>query len=90
MATVDVTIQASKELYELGQGIKGFLAALKEESKDGLDVTDIGAVLAAAMTSLVPALDGVTDIADEIKDDPQAAIYAAVTLAEGIFEVVKS
>ena len=79
MATIQVTLEASKELSELGQGLAKFLAAVKLATADGFQVgADLPPLISAAVAELVPAVQGVTLIADEAKDKKAFANAIAV------------
>lgn len=78
---VTVSVQASKEALELGQGVAKFLGKVLKALDDGWQPgQDIPVVITAAIGDLVPALDGVTLMADEFKDNP-AAFYMALGLS---------
>ena len=77
METKVISVVVSKELSELGEGVARFLAVLKQEAQDGFDVSDISSILSSAMTDLLPALEGVTLVQDELKQDPVAFTNAA-------------
>jgi hypothetical protein len=76
MATIDVTVRVSKELSELGDGVSRFLKVLKEEAADGFDVTDLSDIVASAISDLLPAMDGVTELAAELESDQEAFVNA--------------
>jgi len=81
MSTLKVTVEVSKELYELGQGVAAFVASLRDAVEDGWQVgEDLPVAMAAALSTLVPALDGITEIDDEIAAN-RAASARAVSLA---------
>lgn len=88
MATVERTITCSKELTELGDGVAKFLKILKEESKDGFDISDISTILASAMTDLLPAMDGVTEISQEAEGDRGAFVNASALCGAKIINAV--
>lgn len=72
MQTVQVTIAASKETYELGQGLGKFIKVVKAQLADGFQLGQDGtAILASLMTDLAPALNGVDQISDEAKNTPE-------------------
>lgn len=81
MATVKVEVVVSKEAHELGQGVASFIGKLKAAVADGWQVgQDIPAVLAAAMSDLVPAVIGAEKIPAEVKEDTVAfGMACAVT-----------
>ena len=78
MATIQVTLEASKELSELGQGLAKFLAAVKLATANGFQAADLPPLISAAVAELVPAVQGVTLIADEAKDKKAFANAIAV------------
>lgn len=75
-----VQVDVTKEAYELGLGLKRFVVALKGALKDGWQPgKDIPVVLNAAMTDLMPAVEGLEKLEDEIKAD-KAAFVSALAL----------
>jgi len=70
-----VEVEISKESYELSHGIAKFIAAVKKEIADngGWSMTDdIPGIIAAAVADLIPAMDGVMSISDEMAEDKVA------------------
>ena len=90
MSRVTVQVECSKELMELGDGIAAFLKVLIAEAKDGIDFTDIPAILASAMADLVPALDGIEKIKDEMTQDRPAFVNASAVSGSRIINAVIS
>lgn len=88
MATVERTLTCSKELTELGDGVAKFLKILKEESADGFDVSDISTILASAMTDLLPAMEGVTEISQEATNNRTAFMNASAVCGAQIIGAV--
>lgn len=88
MSTIQRTVSCSKELTELGDGVAKFLKILKEESKDGFDVGDISAILASAMTDLLPAMEGVSEISREAAEDREAFVNASALCGAQIITAV--
>lgn len=81
MQTVTVSVEASKEAYELGQGLVKFVAAVKKSLENGWQPgADVSAIMVSAIGDLVPAMDGVTLLDEELKENP-AAFVAAFGLA---------
>jgi hypothetical protein len=81
MAKIDVSVSVSKEAYELGQGVAGFVGALKVALENGWQTgEDLPAVVTAAISNLVPALEGVSKVGDELKED-KAAFAKALGLS---------
>lgn len=73
----DVTVQVSKESYELGQGVVKFLAALKQALKDGWQPgADLPVLLNAAILDLVPGFQGVEKLGLEKQENLKAFVTA--------------
>lgn len=89
METVKVELVCSKETYELGKGMADFVAAVKTALADGWQLgTDIPVVVSAALATLVPAIDGVTKVKDELAADKKAFVNAAVATGAAIMNAV--
>ena len=67
-----------------------FAAVLKKELGSGTvsALMAIPAVIQAAIVDLVPAMDGVTLIADEIKNSPEAFYMAVAISGKDLFDAV--
>lgn len=64
-----VEVEVSKETYELGKGVAAFVEAVKASQKDGWQTgADVPAVITAAIADLVPAMDGMSKVKDEVAD----------------------
>lgn len=88
MQTVSVSVAVSKEAYELGQGLVKFASALKGALANGFQPgQDIPVVVAAAITELIPAMDGVQLLSDEVKQDPVAFASAFALSAKDLVKV---
>ena len=85
---ITVQIECSKELTELGDGLAKFIKVLRREAADGIDFTDIPAILSSAMADLVPALDGVENIKDELFQDRSSFINASSVSGAKIINAV--
>lgn len=71
MEYVEVTLKLPKESLELAKGTKAFLLALKKAVDDGFQVgADVPAIISAAISDLVPAMEGSSGIAAEAAADP--------------------
>lgn len=84
-----VEVEVSKESYELASGLAKFMAAVKKEIEDngGWSATDdVPGIIAASVTELLPAMDGVMSIAAEIEEDKTAF---AKGVALGLSEIVE-
>lgn len=81
MEKITVDCEVSKEAYELGKGVVDLVAAVKVALADGWDMSqDLPVILSAALSSLLPAVQGVDKLGDEFKEDP-AAFSKAFALA---------
>ena len=90
MSTVEVKVQVGKEVYELGQGVAGFVTAVSQALKDGWQIgQDIPVVMSAALTQLVPALQGVEQIPAEYATSHKAVVFGALLpLSDAIEKMV--
>lgn len=89
MEKVKVELECSKETYELGKGLADFVAAVKTALADGWQLgTDIPVVVSAALATLVPAIDGVTKVKDELAEDKKAFVNAAVATGSAIMNAI--
>jgi len=89
MATVDVTVPATKEAYELMQGIAGFVRATKPAIIDGLDISDVGVLISAAMEHLLPAVKGVVELPAEATDESAEFALAVAIGAREVYKAVR-
>lgn len=84
MAKIQVTVECAKETYELADGLATFIATVWPKLRDGVQIGDAGA-LVAAVIALTPALKGVEQIPAEATGEPEAfAMSGAVMLAKVI------
>ena len=73
----DVTVQVSKESYELGQGVVKFLAALKQALKDGWQPgADLPVLLNAAILDLVTGFKSKEKLGLEKQENLKAFVTA--------------
>jgi len=71
----------------LAVGLGKFAVAVKTSMADGWDLSqDLPALMTAALTDLLPAINGVDQIGDEAKEDP---IGIGLALAEGLRPLFK-
>ena len=81
------TIEVSKETYELGEGLAKFVMAVKEATDDGFSYgDDIPDIISSAVRDLLPALDGVSDIGQEFKEDPRVFAQTVLLIGTAIVE----
>lgn len=82
MDRLDVKVKMPKEAYELEQGIVKFVAACKAALDDGFQPgQDLPVLLTAAIASLMPAIDGVHKLPEEVLGDIPAMIGLGGLLA---------
>ena len=82
-----ISIEVSKETYELGQGLAKFVMAVKEATDDGFSYgDDIPDIISSAVGDLLPALDGVSDIGKEFKEDPRVFAQTVLIIGTNIVE----
>lgn len=81
-------VECAKETLELGEGLAKFVSSLQGALADGWQSgQDLPVLLSAALTDLVPAVQGVEKIKDEVKD-PQSfsnGIYVGVSSIPFLF-----
>ena len=88
MAKVSVTVEVSKELYELGQGLSKVVASVKQALADGWQPgQDLPTIAMAAYADLVPAVQGLDKAGAELAEDRSAALRA---VSLGLSDVVDS
>ena len=77
MQTVDLSVAVPKESYEAIDAMVDLFEAIAKEAADGFDVTDLPAVLSAAMSAAVEAAD-YAKIQAEFKRDPVSVVTCLV------------
>lgn len=76
METVKQEIALPKEAHELAAGLEKFAMAVKAALKDGFQPgQDIPPVLSSAIVDLIPAMQGVEVVKDELKAMPAEVVY---------------
>ncbi len=81
METVKLEIELPKEAAELAQGLAAFAATAVKAIKDGwAPGTDIPLIITAAIGDLGPAMAGIANLPEELKED-KAAFAAAFAWA---------
>lgn len=62
------SLEGTKEAYELGSGLRNFVNKMREALKDGWQLDkDLPVALAAAMSDLIPAIQGVEKLPEEAR-----------------------
>lgn len=90
MPKINVEISVSKESYELAQGSVKVVKALKEALKDGFQPgQDVPAIVSAVIADLIPAVQGMDQVALESQEDEKAFVQAFVLSAVDMLYVFK-
>ena len=77
MAKKEITIEVSKEAYELAEGMANFVGVVRHQLSDGWNSEeDFPAIISAAMSNLVQAIEGLTELDDEWREDRAATVRA--------------
>ena len=85
MAVIDIPVRCSKETAELGLGLAAFLVEVKKAVADGWNpLSDMPAVVSAALVKLVPAMQGVEKVKAELDEDKAAFVNATVLAGSAI------
>jgi hypothetical protein len=86
--SIEVSLDASKEMYELLDGLVAFLKVAKTAASDGWSMgDDLPVVLTAAMGSLIPALQGIEKVGSELKEEPAQFIAAIAAIIPDIADL---
>lgn len=79
MEKLEVKVEVAKETYELAKALCEFAGVCKTALNDGWQTgTDLPVIVTAALTKMLPGLEGVQNIGVEWTEDKQAAINALV------------
>lgn len=91
MAKMTINVEVSKEAHELGEGVKGVVLAVKKALDDGWDTaSDLPTIVTVSLAHLAPAVGGLDQLDDEVKEDPAAFSKAlALPVADMISELLK-
>lgn len=77
MAVIKKTYEVSKEADELAGALVKMITAIKDALADGWQPgTDVPVIIAQALTVLVPAIDGISQLDDEIEENLGAFVRA--------------
>jgi hypothetical protein len=90
MSVVPVSVDVSKETYELCLGLAKLIKAVKSPIADGVQPGDLPALIGAVATELLPALNGVDKIAAEYEENKSAFGQAVVLGLAAIAKAVES
>ena len=79
MSTVTKEVQLAEQVYEAVHGLATFGAVVKTQLADGWSMADdLPVLLTAALSKLVPAIEGLDQFDDEFSEDPVAVLQAVV------------
>lgn len=84
---IEKTVELSKETYELGEGLAKFIIAVRKAVEDGFSYgDDLPDIIASAVSDILPALDGSTEIGAEFKEDPRVFAQTVLLIGTRIVE----
>ncbi len=90
MEKISVQIEVTKEVYELASGLAKFVAVVKKEVSDNGGWSmgdDLPAIVQETISGLLPALQGMDKIKDEIAGDKVAFTRGLVVGLADIAEI---
>lgn len=81
-----IETQVTKEVHEIGLGVKGVIQAYKTATADGWQPgEDIPKILIDAYQPLLTAINGAEKSSEEFNEEPVKAVMGAlIPLAEGV------
>ena len=83
-------VPCAKEMVELGEGLADFVGAVIVSLSDGWQPgKDITAIIGSAIQDLVPALQGVDEISEELEDPQTFSNSVYVGLSPIAFKFIK-
>lgn len=89
VSTLKIEVSCSKETYELGKGVAEFIGAIKVALADGWQLgNDMPVIVSAALATLVPAVDGVTKVKEELAQDKKAFLNAASLTGAAVLSAI--
>lgn len=87
--TKEISVTVSKETIELMDGLAKFVGAVKTALKDGWQPgSDLPVLLSSTITDLVPALDGIDKVKEELLKEKAAFVRALTIGSVKIYEEV--
>ncbi len=75
---MQVQLDVNQDAYAVGQHAVKLVAALKQAAADGVQISDLGAVAAAVVADLLPALADVNKLKVAAQSDLLGVISAGV------------
>jgi len=89
MQTVKIEVVVGKESHELASGITNLIDEIRKTLADGYSPgEDIPAVLMAAVQHLIPAVQGLENIPDEIEENKVAFIKTMALMGGDLYDVL--
>lgn len=83
--TKTVTVIVDSPAYDMGQGIRAFLAATRKALSDGWQPgSDIPTIVLAAYTDLIPQIGNMSAVLTDVKIDAKDVVKAFTVCAEDI------
>lgn len=83
MEKVQLSLEVSKETYEVGKGIQNLIVAMRQSLADGWQPgSDLPMLIASAVQELGPMIQGYDKISEEAKQDIPA-FYMALGVGMG-------
>lgn len=81
-----ISVEVSKEAYELGEGLAKFVVVTKKALADGWQPgSDLPEIMSSAIADLIPALSGVEKIPAEAQDQQAFANALYLSLSPIFF-----
>ena len=89
MATLKIEVEVGKETHELSTGVVAFLKDIKGAIANGYQADqDFPTILISAVNNLIPAVEGMGQIDDEMRDDKKAFMVSMGMMAGDLWEVL--
>jgi len=89
MAKVKIEVEVGKETHELATGVVNFLRDVKVAIGNGYQPDqDFPAILISAVNNLIPAVEGMGLVDDEMRDDKKAFMVSMGMMAGDLWEVL--
>jgi hypothetical protein len=77
MEMVELKVQMPKQMMELGQGLAGVVKAVKQAKSDVvINAADLPQLVMDSIRALIPAIEGVDQLPEEVKADPGKLAFA--------------
>lgn len=86
MERIKVELELPKETTELAIALATFASDLKKAAADGLNADDLTAIITSASKNIVPALEGISLLPDELKEDQISFVMAFAYAGKMFYE----